>query len=530
MPHHSTSDQQIVCQALAIFGERGANQEEMLHLLAPFCPTWQQEDVLQHLAEATHAGTIAISQPGPLWHLLAHHQQTTLNSIPLGEPSDAYEAGAPLFTQYGLWGRAIRFYQQKRLPRKKWLGVEDLKPQLAEFDMLCRMENYEAAALLLGEFSYSHLLKWGAYELVAKMRERLAQHLENAELRQINVGELGTIYGFLGDEKKALSYHEEALAIARQLGQRSNEGVWLNNLGNRHYYLGDIQRAQGYYKQALAIAKEEHDRTSQIIQLNALATCRAQYGDWEAALGHYQEGLAISRELQDIESEGNCLGNMAIVYMMQGNIVQSIALHDQRLAIAQQSGALLDQAKAMSNMAEALILLDQFEEAEDLLKKAIKIDAEAGYVRGLSFKKAALARLHYLKDSLEEGHAYADEARLLDVPQNNADAWLIHGLILARLNRWPEATKALQTSIVHNELLLKRAQVHLAAYTTAGLAMCGLALIHGAKGQQYATLATSYFRTLDEAITAPGARALRQKLFAKLLPRSGAQHLAEVPI
>ncbi len=35
----------------------------------------------------------------------------------------------------------------------------------------------------------------------------------------------------LGDVKKAIEYYEKALKIAQEIGDRGNEGTWLNNLG-----------------------------------------------------------------------------------------------------------------------------------------------------------------------------------------------------------------------------------------------------------------------------------------------------------
>lgn len=45
------------------------------------------------------------------------------------------------------------------------------------------------------------------------------------------VGSLGLVYTNLGPYPKALAYHEQALAIRREIGDRQGEGVDLSNLG-----------------------------------------------------------------------------------------------------------------------------------------------------------------------------------------------------------------------------------------------------------------------------------------------------------
>ena len=60
--------------------------------------------------------------------------------------------------------------------------------------------------------------------------------------------------------RRAIEYHEQALAISREIGDRRGEGNDLGNLGNAYKNLGEVRRAIGYYEQALVIAREIGDR------------------------------------------------------------------------------------------------------------------------------------------------------------------------------------------------------------------------------------------------------------------------------
>ena len=60
--------------------------------------------------------------------------------------------------------------------------------------------------------------------------------------------------------EEAIGYYEQALAIAREIGDRRGEGTDLGNLGNAYCCLGQVEEAIGYYERALAIAQEIGDR------------------------------------------------------------------------------------------------------------------------------------------------------------------------------------------------------------------------------------------------------------------------------
>jgi tetratricopeptide (TPR) repeat protein len=57
----------------------------------------------------------------------------------------------------------------------------------------------------------------------------------------------------LGDVRNAIEYYESALAISREIGDRSGEGIALWNLAFAHYQLSQYVRATALAEQALAI-------------------------------------------------------------------------------------------------------------------------------------------------------------------------------------------------------------------------------------------------------------------------------------
>lgn len=73
------------------------------------------------------------------------------------------------------------------------------------------------------------------------------------------LGTIGLAYANLGEVRKAIGYHKQALKIDREIGDRRGGGADLGNLGNAYARLGDRQRARSYYEQALVIGRQIED-------------------------------------------------------------------------------------------------------------------------------------------------------------------------------------------------------------------------------------------------------------------------------
>ena len=84
--------------------------------------------------------------------------------------------------------------------------------------------------------------------------------------------------------KRLSSLHTQALAIARETGDRQGEGNRLGNLGLCHYGLGEYRRAIELHTQALAIARETGYRRSEGIGLGNLGLCHYSLGEYRRAI------------------------------------------------------------------------------------------------------------------------------------------------------------------------------------------------------------------------------------------------------
>ena len=145
-------------------------------------------------------------------------------------------------------------------------GGDAIKSGLALFDVerrnieagqewICRHSSGdEAAAQLCNKYPEA-----GVYVLNLRQHPRESiSWLEAALMAALNRGRclgrathehLGVAYAALGETRRAVEFFEQALVVAREVGDRRGEGAVLGNSGNAYAALGETRRAIEFYEQ-----------------------------------------------------------------------------------------------------------------------------------------------------------------------------------------------------------------------------------------------------------------------------------------
>jgi non-specific serine/threonine protein kinase len=143
-----------------------------------------------------------------------------------------------------------------------------------------------------------------------------------------------------GDFELVRSLVEEGLVLARELGDRQMEGVFLYNLG--HIALeeaeGDLAAARSLYEQSLAIQRELGNRPNIAGALNSLALVDRAEGDLAAARPRIEEALAIAREVGAPAEIAYSLQRLGELALREGNYPVSRSLLEQALTIRRAMG------------------------------------------------------------------------------------------------------------------------------------------------------------------------------------------------
>jgi len=86
------------------------------------------------------------------------------------------------------------------------------------------------------------------------------------------LGNLGLAYSDLGEPRKAIEFYEQALAIAREIGDRRGEGNRLFNTSLSLRVLGQNEEAVSLARSALAIFEQ--------IESPSAAAVRQKLAEW----------------------------------------------------------------------------------------------------------------------------------------------------------------------------------------------------------------------------------------------------------
>ncbi|HYO49577.1 MAG TPA: TIR domain-containing protein, partial [Chloroflexia bacterium] len=296
---------QQVMQALAVYA-RPVAPAAVDYLLQPYVPGVDSAPVLKRLVSMQF-----VRREQGRYYLHPVDHSYAFGRLPRGKKGERYKKNKPPFTQFALLGRAADYFKLSRAPRENWKTIDDLAPQLAEFDLRYAGQDYDTAAKILLDIGFNYLELWGFYRVLAELHERLDGKITDPILRYQSRSELGGAYYRLGYYQKAIACHERTVIEARDQYDRGTEGVDLANLGNCYGELGFTEQAIDYYEQSLLICRQINNRQWEGVCLGNMGYCYGELGQVDRAIDYYEQSLLICRQTNNRRSEGSNLGNLA---------------------------------------------------------------------------------------------------------------------------------------------------------------------------------------------------------------------------
>ncbi|HUT89918.1 MAG TPA: TIR domain-containing protein [Thermoguttaceae bacterium] len=321
---------QTVLEALAVYG-RPVPSVAVDYLLQPHLPGVNSAPVLNRLVNMQF-----VRKEASQYYLHPVDRAYALGRVRAGGKSDRGVPDASPFTQYALRHRAANFFQRIRKPRSDWKTVEDLVPQLAEFELRCAGDDYDTAAELLGAIDHEYLRRWGHAQLVIRMRERLAGQLQSPALVTRNAGALAGAYWNVGRFDEALVQYDAAISKARAHSEFLLAAVYQENLALVYWDLGDLERA-----------------------LELLSEIRP-----------------IVERFWGKESLAGYLGDTGIVHLYLGNLTEAIQLFHHAERLAAEAGADRVRACNLDNLAQGSLRKGEYENAKHYIARALAMPIE----------------------------------------------------------------------------------------------------------------------------------------------------------
>ncbi|MEE8124516.1 MAG: TIR domain-containing protein [Nitrospirales bacterium] len=458
-----------VVQALAIM-DAPISPIAINYLLEPYLPGLDSEPILKRLLNMQF-----VRKQGGNFFLHAVDREYAFSRIPHDQQNEQ-ETNNPPFTQRALFHRAANFYRDIRKPQVQWNTLDDLTPQMREFDLRCHGKEYETALRLLMTFDFDYLLRWGHYRLMANLHERVHDQIQDRKLEQQHLANLGTAYYRMGDLSKAIHYHEEALTLAHQNQDQSGESIALGNLGLCYRGLGKTLEAIENYEAALPILRT-------LSLQDAVATILMNLGTAYSALGRIRQGVTVLEEANAIYLETGNQNNRAMALVCLGEVqahlgnTQSAGQYtSEGLALARTMANPFVEAAALCIRGELERDTQNWDAAIVSFQEAIQKADFIGNAEIRSIARTRLCMVFLLSDNLIDARETIEDALHIEAPSEKHVVSAMYGIVSLRQGHHKQAKQQFLQTITQTETLLNHCSQDIWALESKALAQCGLAI------------------------------------------------------
>ncbi|MBP8948641.1 MAG: tetratricopeptide repeat protein [Candidatus Promineofilum sp.] len=199
----------------------------------------------------------------------------------------------------------------------------------------------------------------------------LAREVGDRRSERRTLNSLGVMEENEGNYEAARAYFEESLALGRAIGDRTGIGTVLGNMGVTAMDTGDLAGARANFEEALDIARETGDTVGVHVWLLNLAFVVATEGDVAAALAYYDEAGRGFEEAGDRSSHGYVLNGIGRVLLETGRAAEALAPLQAAIGLRQELAQPHLLAESRLLLAEALADSGDVPAARVLLEQAL---------------------------------------------------------------------------------------------------------------------------------------------------------------
>ncbi|MBD2090125.1 tetratricopeptide repeat protein [Microcoleus sp. FACHB-1515] len=203
----------------------------------------------------------------------------------------------------------------------------------------------------------------------------------------------GVFASFSGESlRDALSYLDEPLRRAEGTQEKARI---LTLLGYSARIQGRLREADAFHQQAIDLAREAGDRVCEVANFNHLSRAAVAQTDYESAIRYGQRAVVLSRQAGDRIGEANALANLGYSEVLQAQQSEypdpdryesAIGYLEQGLKLAERQADRASQALCHSSLGIAYVVLERSELAIEQLGRGLQAAQFTGdlYLQGLN--------------------------------------------------------------------------------------------------------------------------------------------------
>lgn len=367
-------------QGLAVF-RAPVDIGALEYLLQPFAP---RLDVRAAVARLDRMHLANIDRRTQKITVSAIDEEYAYSQIPTTGKSSAAE----------MERRAADYFASVRLPPESWRTIDDLDPQLREFDHRMRSGDPNGASNVLAGIEVDQLVWRGRAELARSLRAQLEGKLTDDRQLALHAYALGNIRLVLGPLDAALEHFDDALERARAIGDERLEAGALWAAGETLRRLGVLPDAMARLRAAIPIHRRLHDADSESSARLSLSLTAAYIGDGPGAYDEGTRALAMAETSGDSLMRARAEDSLSLACLVLGRLDDAMAHADISLRAYEEAEADEPIGYVMNVQGMILLAQGQATAAIPVLEHADKAGAECQQPRisGLAGFNVARAR------------------------------------------------------------------------------------------------------------------------------------------
>lgn len=183
----------------------------------------------------------------------------------------------------------------------------------------------------------------------------------------------------LGRFEEADSELGRALALYRAAGNRTGEGLALQNLAALHVDQGHYADALGYARQASEVQLATGHSRSRADSLDTMAWSYAALDRPHEALAAARQALGILVDIDDVPGQASVLKTLGLVHHKLGEYREAVNQYERALAIYHQVADRYDQATTLDRLGDAYEAAGDEATARDAWRQAHRILTELSH-------------------------------------------------------------------------------------------------------------------------------------------------------
>ncbi len=199
----------------------------------------------------------------------------------------------------------------------------------------------------------------------------LARNLNNTLTKGEICKAAGVAYDVHGNLDSCLYYHNEAIAIFKQLGQKELLANTISDIALAYYLRGIYELSLRYHLEALAIREKLQNKKNISKSYNNIGLVYRGRKDFTNAIAYYKKSLLIKEEIKDSVGVLNTLMNIGSAYALSKKYDSAAIYSNQTLNLSRILKKPQDEINSQVNLAMALVGQKKFQQAEPLLNEAL---------------------------------------------------------------------------------------------------------------------------------------------------------------